>query len=239
MRRHLSALAGVTLLAACGYLLPAGHQSVEPSALRPGAYRLDPEHSTILWKVDHLGFSTFVGRFDRLDAALDFSAEEPESSQLDVVVETASISTHLPGFDETLAGSSWLAAEQFPEARFTSREIVVTGPAEGRVVGDLTLKGTTQPVTLDVIFNGGASNLLTGRYTLGFAASGVVDRTAFGISSLAPAIGREVTLEIHAEFSAVDNAMQLRPGDAVVSEVRPLASTAQLPTSPAPRLEEM
>jgi len=236
MRRHLSALAGVSLLAACGYLLPAGHQSTETAALRPGAYRLDPEHSTILWKVDHLGFSTFVGRFDRLDATLDFTAEEPQSARLEVVVETASVSTHLPGFDETLAGPSWLAAEPFAQARFTSREIEVTGPAAGRVSGDLTLKGTTRPVTLDVTFNGGASNLLTGRYTLGFAASAVIDRTAFGITTLAPAIGREVTLEIHAEFFAVDSAMPLPPDAVAAGRGPPLASAAPLPTSPASRL---
>lgn len=205
MRRHFLILSGLLLLAACGYLLPAGHQSTEPAALRAGAYRLDPEHSTILWKVDHLGFSTFVGRFDRLAATLDFDAATPEAAVLDVKVETASVSTHLPGFDETMRGASWLSSEAFPEARFVSRDIEVTGPASGRVQGELTLKGATRPVELEVSFNGGATNFVTGRYTLGFAAAAVVDRSAFDITSLAPAIGREVTLEIHAEFIAVDS----------------------------------
>ena len=203
MRRGLACLLVLLpALAGCGRLIPAHHQTVERSALRAGAYRLDPEHSTILWKVAHLGYSTFVGRFDRYDATLDFDPEQPEDSVLEVSVETGSIDSHVPGFADTLRGAAWLDAETYPEARFVSREIRVTGEATGEVVGDFTLMGVTRPVTLDVVFNGGATNFVTGRYTLGFAASAVLDRTAFGLTALAPAIGGEVTLEIHAEFLA-------------------------------------
>lgn len=201
---RLVALALAAVLAGCGYLLPAQHQTVERSELRGGAYRLDPDHAILLWKVDHLGFSTFVGRFDRLDATLDFDPERPEAAILDVVVDTASISTHVPGFADDLRGSSWLDVERFPEARFSATAITVTGPDTGTVTGDLTLLGVTRPIVLDVTFNGGAQSLLTGRYTLGFSATTTFDRTAFGLSTLAPAIGREVTLEINAEFGAVD-----------------------------------
>lgn len=203
MRRRTAVLALACLLAACGHLLPAGHQSIDPARLPAAAWRLDPEHSTILWKVDHLGFSTFVGRFDRLDATLDLDPSAPEAARLEVVVETASISTHPPGFDDELKGRSWLWSERYPQARFSSTRIEPTGPASGLVTGDLTLLGVTRPVVLDVVFNGGASNLVTGRFTLGFAAKAVIDRAAFGLSTLAPAIGREVTLEIHVEFVEV------------------------------------
>jgi polyisoprenoid-binding protein YceI len=195
-----SIIAGCLLIAGCGHLLPAQHQTLERTELEGGAFALDPDHATIHWKVDHLGFSQFVGRFDRFDARLDFDPEAPEESSLEVVVDTGSVSTHVPGFAEELRGSSWLDTERHPEARFVSRAISVTGPDSGTVTGDLTLLGTTRPVTLDITFNGGASNLVTGRYTLGFAATTVIDRTAFGLTTLAPAIGSDVTLEIHAEF---------------------------------------
>ncbi len=202
MRRLLPCLLVALALGACGYLVPARHQTIEPAALRPGAYTLDPDHAVLLWKVDHLGFSTFVGRFDRLRGSLDFDPERPTEAVLDVVVETASVSTHVASLTADLQGPSWLDTERFPEARFVSRSIEVTGPDTGRASGELTLLGVTQPITLDVTFNGGAPNLLTGRYTLGFAASAVIDRSAFGLSTLAPAIGRLVTLEIHVEFMA-------------------------------------
>jgi polyisoprenoid-binding protein YceI len=204
MRRRCATLSMLLALGACGYLLPAHHQTLEPSALRAGAYRLDPDHAVVLWKVDHLGFSTFVGRFDRVRGSLDFDPSEPAEAVLEVVVETASVSTHVASLTDDLRSASWFATDRFPEARFVSRSIEVTGPETGRVSGDLTLLGVTRPITLDVTFNGGASNILTGGYTLGFQATTVFDRTAFGLSTFAPAIGREVTLEIHAEFVETD-----------------------------------
>jgi polyisoprenoid-binding protein YceI len=202
---RLAVLLLATIVAGCGYLLPSHNQTVAPTELRAGAYRLDPDHGILLWKLDHLGFSTFVGRFDRLDATLDFDPEQPEAAALEVVVETASVSTHVQSLNDDLRGGAWFDVEQYPEARFVSTAIEVTGPTTGTVTGDLTLLGVTQPITLDVTFNGGADSLLTGTYTLGFAATGVIDRTAFGLSTFAPAIGRDVTLEIHAEFGAVDD----------------------------------
>jgi polyisoprenoid-binding protein YceI len=187
-------------LGGCGHLVPHHHQTTELSALPEGAYRLDPEHATILLKVDHLGFSRLVGWFDRFDATLDFDPQQPQAAKLVVLIDVASINFDLPAFEEDLRGAGWLDVERFPEARFESRSIAITGDDTGIVTGDLTLHGVTAPVTLDVTFNGGGSNLLTGAYTLGFAAQGTVLRSTFGLGAYAPAIGDEVLLEIHAEF---------------------------------------
>ena len=193
-------LLALLALCGCGYLLPHGHQTTEVASLPEGAYRLDPDHATILFKIDHLGFSKLVGRFDRFDATLDFDPEAPESSRLVVTIDPASIDLGLPAFEEDLRGPGWLDVARFPDARFESRTIAITGADAGVISGDLTLHGVTAPVTLDVTFNGGGSNLLTGAYTLGFAARGSVSRGTFGLGALAPAIGDEVVLEIHAEF---------------------------------------
>lgn len=188
-------------LGGCGYLLPHGHQTTEVASLPEGTYRLDPDHATILFKIDHLGFSKLVGRFDRFDATLDFDPQAPEAARLVVTVDPASIDLGLPAFEQDLRGPSWLDVERHPEARFESQGIAITGPDTGTVTGDLTLHGVTAPVTLAVTFNGGGSSLLSGAYTLGFAARGSVSRGAFGLGALAPAIGDEVDLEIHAEFA--------------------------------------
>jgi polyisoprenoid-binding protein YceI len=125
-----------------------------------------------------------------------------------------------------LRSSTWFDTERFPEARFVSRAVQVTGPDRGTVTGDLTLVGETRPVTFDVTFNGGATNILTGRYTLGFSASAVIDRAEFGLATFIPAVGREVTLEIHAEF------MRTGPDrDTAMASSHALASSTGLPTS--------
>ncbi len=199
-RRAWLALLGTAALVACGRLIPSNNQTIEPARLEGGTYRLDPSHFAVLWKVSHLGFSHFVGRFDRADATLDFDPAAPAAASLTVTVETASLDTRLPDLDSTLRGSGWFDVATYPQAVFRSTAIAITGPATGSVTGDLTLLGVTRPVTLDVTFNGGATNLLTGHYTLGFAATGTLLRSEFGLTNLVPAVGDEVELEIQAEF---------------------------------------
>ena len=190
-------------LAACGYLIPAHHQTLDPIKLKPGAYQLDPDHASLHFKVDHLGFSMVVGRFDKMEASLEFDAKKPADAKLDVLIKTASLNINPEALLEELQGGSWFDVETYPEARFTSQKITVLGPDSGKVEGTLTLLGETKPVTLDVEFNGGGNNLLTGAYTLGFKATGTIKRSEFGIDTFVPAIGDEVQLEIHAEFKRV------------------------------------
>ena len=193
-------LLALLALAACGRLIPANNQTLDPVRLEGGAYRIDPDHRALLWKVNHLGFTKYVGRFDRIDASLDFDPKAPAASRLEVIVETASIDSNDPTLDTALRGSSWFDATTFPQIVFRSTAIDVTGENTGRVTGDLTLHGVTRPVVLDVTFNGGATDLITGRYTLGFAATGTFKRSEFGIDDYIPAVGDEVQLEIYAEF---------------------------------------
>jgi polyisoprenoid-binding protein YceI len=201
--RHGASMALVLWLGACGYLIPRA-ETTRPAALPAGAYRVDPEHASVLVKIDHLGFSQLVGRFDRFDATLDFDSDNPAASRLDAEIDPASIDFNLPKFEDDLRGADWFDVARYPEARFTSREIEATGENTGRVTGDLTLHGVTQPVTLDVTFNGAGDSLVTGRYTLGFAAAGTLSRSAFGLGAYAPAVGDEVSLEIHAEFQRAE-----------------------------------
>jgi polyisoprenoid-binding protein YceI len=191
-------------LGACGYFIPRADTVPPPAELPAGAYQLDPEHATLLLKIDHLGFSQLVGRFDQFAATLDFDPDHPEASRLSAQIDPASIDFDLPKFEEDLRGPDWFDVERYPEARFASRQIEVTGANTGRMTGDLTLHGVTQPVTLEVTFNGAGDSLVTGRYTLGFAATGTGSRSAFGLGSYAPAIGDEVALEIQAEFQRAE-----------------------------------
>jgi polyisoprenoid-binding protein YceI len=204
-RRSILGACAVSLaMTGCGRLVPSGNQTTDTAALPPGSYRLDPDHAAVLFKVDHLGFSTYVGRFNRISGRLTFDPALPTDSQLDVTVDIASIDTPDDELDKTLRGPGWFDAERFPTARFVSRSITRQDAANGTVHGDLTLHGVTAPLDLAVHFRGGADNWLTGSYTLGFEAETQFQRTAFGIASLVPAIGDTVRLEIHAEFQRID-----------------------------------
>mgnify|MGYP000142903035 CR=1 FL=1 len=190
-------------LFSCGSLIPANHQNKEFSEWKSGEYKLDSDHASLIFSLNHLGFSSYVGRFNTLDASLDFDPEKPLETRLSASVEITSLDVNNPEFSKTLKGSDWFDAKSFPKAYLESTEIIPTGDKTAEFRGNLTMKGKTHPITMDVTFNGGAVNFLTGKYTLGFMASGEIKRSDFGISNLVPAIGDEVQLQISAEFFRV------------------------------------
>jgi len=199
-KKLIASVAISFLLVACGSLIPSGHQQIEISQWKGGDYKLDPDHASLTFSINHLGFSNYIGRFNTLDASLDFDPEKPEDTRLSATVQIDSLDVNNPEFAETLKGSSWFNAKEFPTGYLESTQITFAGENQAKLMGNLTLKGVTRPVVFDVSFNGGANNFLTGKYTLGFAAKGTIKRSEFGISSLVPAIGDEVELQISAEF---------------------------------------
>ena len=141
-----------------------------------------------------------MGRFNRVEATLEYDPEDPAAAKLSALIDITSIDVNNPDFTETLLGSSWFNAERYPQASFETTSVEVVDGNRASFLGNLTLLGITSPITLDIYFNGGANNMLTGRYTLGFSASSRFKRSSFGMDQYIPAIGDEVELEVHAEF---------------------------------------
>lgn len=193
-------VAGLALSAVACASLVKPRVSAEPAALRAGAYRLDPDHAALVFKVDHLGFSRYVGRFERFDAHLDFDTDDPAGARVEAVIDIASLDVANDDFAEILKGPSWFDSEKHPHAIFRSTSVETTGPNAGRVTGTLALKGVAKPVTLDVTFNGGARDALRGSYVVGFSARGIISRSDFGIDRFGELVGDDVTIEIEAEF---------------------------------------
>ena len=195
-----AAFAGLALsLAGCASLLTPDVEATR-EALRPGAYELDEAHAALVFRISHMGFSGFVGRFDQFEASLDFDAAAPESARVEAIVDMTSLSLPDEAFAATLMGPGWFDAETYPQAVFRSTGIEVTGENTGNVTGDLTLHGETHPVTLAVTFNGGAQDALRGAYITGFSATGTFDRSDFGISKYVGPVSDEVEVLIEAEF---------------------------------------
>jgi polyisoprenoid-binding protein YceI len=142
-------LASLTLLA----MASATQAQVPPPSTAPvpkGAYSLDKSHASLIFRVDHLGFSTFTGRFTSYEASLNFDPEQLASSSVNVTIDPRSItSDNAPeGFVATMAGKELLDAAQFPEMKFVSKSIDVSG-RNLRINGELTLRGVTKPIVLE------------------------------------------------------------------------------------------
>lgn len=196
--RRAFALALMMVAVACG---PSGHGAVAQQTHPPaGAYTLDPRHAAIYFRVNHLGFSHIVGRFNTFAAQLALDPQTPERSSVTATIQAQSIDSGVPSFDGFLRGERFLHASANPEIRFESRQIERTGPSTARIIGDLTMNGATHAVTLDATLNGSGRNPFESGSIAGFSAHGTLSRAQFGLDAFSQQVRDEVEFFIEAEF---------------------------------------
>jgi polyisoprenoid-binding protein YceI len=177
-----------------------------------GLYHMDKAHTSVTFRVSHMGFSHYTARFGRVDGRLQFDPTRPTAMRVEATIDAASLDPTAPpaGFRQQLLGKGWLEAAKFPQIRFQSTKVELTGPHAAKVTGALTLHGVTKPVVLQVTYNGGypPSSFDPGGARIGFSAHGVLKRSAFGISQGIPAPGSnlgvsdDVDIVIETEFSS-------------------------------------
>jgi polyisoprenoid-binding protein YceI len=173
-----------------------------PVDLPAGAYRLDPRHAMVLFRVRHMQLAWLTARFDVEDATLELDPNDPSRSRLTASVDANSVNAGVPNeaaFDRALARA--LGAAQTPRITFVSTAIERTGAHSARVTGDLTMNGQTHPASLDVTFDGGTVDPLRGgAMVLGFSAHGVINRSQWGVDDWRAFSGDEVQIVIEAEL---------------------------------------
>jgi polyisoprenoid-binding protein YceI len=179
--------------------LVAGLGAAAPAFANVESYVVDKDHTHVLFEVNHMGFSTFVGQFTAFDGAFSFDREEPSKSVVEFTIDLTGISTNVPKLDEHLKSPDFFDVAQFPTATFKSTAIEVTGETTAKITGDLTLHGVTKPVTLEATLNKADKHPFFDAYVAGFSATTVITRAAFGITTYAPAVGDAVTIQINME----------------------------------------
>jgi polyisoprenoid-binding protein YceI len=168
-----------------------------------GSWTVDKSHSSVEFVVRHLMVAKVRGRFTDYEADITI-AERPEDSRVDVSIDVASISTGDEGRDGHLRNADFFDAENNPKATFTSTSVTPSGKDSWRVVGDLTIRSTTKPVTLDVEFNGAATDPW-GNAKAFFEASTEIDREEWGLDWNQPLagggvlVGKKIKLELAIE----------------------------------------
>jgi len=178
----------------------------EPSVAAPtGQYASDPGHTSLHWKIGHMGLSNYTARMSDVSINLDFDASDIESSSVRAVIIPASVDTGFEGdkdFNGEIASPMILNAEAHPKIKFVSTKIERTGANTADVTGDLTLLGVTKPVTLSATYNGSmASHPFVKVPAIGFSAIGTFDRTEFGVGFLSgQGLADEVEIVIQTEL---------------------------------------
>ena len=166
-------------------------------------WKIDPSHTTVEFSAKHLMFTTVKGRFADVEGNVTAADDTPGNASVDVVMKAASIDTRTEQRDGHLRSPDFLDVVAFPLITFKSTK------ADGvkdkfTLTGDLTIRGVTRPVALDVEFVG-TSKSLYGQTVAGFGIRGTINRKEFGISFNAAletggfALGDKVKLELDIE----------------------------------------
>jgi polyisoprenoid-binding protein YceI len=143
-------------------------------------YKIDVDHSDIMFKVKHLMISTATGYFKKFDATVETEGDDFANAKVYFEADTNSIDTKNADRDNHLKSDDFFNAEQFPKLVFKSTSIEKDGEGEYILKGDLTIRDITKPITLEVDYNGSAKDPY-GNERAGFEVKGKINRKDFGL----------------------------------------------------------
>ena len=168
------------------------------------SYEIDPAHTVVLATWSHLGYSHPSANFAGATGTIRYDAQSPADSSVQVTIPMGSLDTFVPQLDEHLKGPDFFDVASFPEAGFTSTSVRDKGEGRLEVAGNLTVRGKTRPVVLDVVLNKAAPHPMGSAPTIGFDATATLKRSDFGIDTGVPMVGDEIALRITTEAQAAE-----------------------------------
>ena len=174
--------------------------SADLSEVPSGEYSLDGYHGYITFTYSHLGFSNPRVGFNRFDTKLQLDNSNPENSTVEVTIDASSVDSRVAEFNEHLNGSDFFNTAEYPTITFKSTKVEATGDNTFDVTGDLTILGTTKPVTLATTINKAANHPMRNVPTVGVSASTTLMRSEWGLGAYVPAVSDEVELSIEVEL---------------------------------------
>ncbi len=144
-------------------------------------WQLDPYHTQVEFAAKHLAMMTVRGHFAEVSSVAEIDPDHPEASSVEVTIQTDSIRTHNEARDDDLRSSTFLEVDRFPTITFKSTSVAPAGTDRYTLTGDLTIKGITHPVTLQVIKYGEFNDPMMG-HRIAYSASSQINRKEFGLS---------------------------------------------------------
>jgi polyisoprenoid-binding protein YceI len=165
----------------------------------PVTYKLDPNHTNVIAQWSHFGFSNPSANFGQADGTLVYDADNVGASSVEVRLPLSGLDSFVADFDEHLKSADFFDAAKFPAATFKSTRVESAGEGKLKVTGDLTIKGITKPVVLDVTLNKAAEQPMAKRQAIGFDATATIKRSDFDVAKYVPNVSDEVKLRITTE----------------------------------------
>ncbi len=192
------ALTGGTMLVAQMPTSAPGTKDV--AKVTGGTYQVEPSHSQIVFAYDHMGFTNNLGVIAEPTGTLTLDKANPAASKVTVTVPMTNIHTGIAKLDQEFQSAGFFDTAKFPTATFVSTGVKPDGATSAEIIGNLTIKGITKPVTLDAQFYGAGANPMNKKENVGFVATGSIKRSDFGMGMAVPVVGDAVELKIIAAF---------------------------------------
>ncbi len=161
-------------------------------------FTIDPNHSYVLWQLQHLGFSNQSGKW-YAQGSLLLDKDTPTNSKVEAQIDIGNMITGIPALDTHLKGKQFFDAKQYPNATFVSDKIELIGKNKAKIYGILKLHGISKPIILNAKFNKSGKNPITDKMTAGFSATAELKRSDFGMRTLLPDLSDDVKLQIEVE----------------------------------------
>jgi len=164
-------------------------------------YQIDTKgaHAFIQFKIKHLGYSWLLGRFNTFDGTFELDEKNPETAEIDVTIETASVDTNHAERNKHLRSADFLDVSKWPTATFKSTKIETLGEGKAMMYGDFTLKGITKPISFEVSHIGGGDDPWGG-YRQGFEGRTELQIADYSMMNLGPA---SATVEIYMSIEGI------------------------------------
>lgn len=175
---------------------------------------IDPSHSNVTFGVKHMMVATVRGKLGKLQGEIDFDPAAPAATQIQATIDASTIDTNDPKRDGHLKSPDFFDVGQYPELTFRSTKIEPKGKDQFSVSGDLTIRGTTNPVSFDAVIEGVAADSDGGEH-LGASGTLVIERGQWGLVWNQPLangvlVGDKVTVQL--ELSAIDETIARKWG---------------------------
>jgi polyisoprenoid-binding protein YceI len=161
-------------------------------------YKVDAIHSSIVFRIKHMGVSYCYGRFNKVSGVFNLDAQDPAASEIDVTVESGSIDTASEQRDQHLRSPDFFDAAKYPTIRFRATKTGRQGSGPFTVTGNLTLHGVTRPVTVEIEAVGSGKGML-GEVRSGMETLFTIRRSDFGMDKMVGPVGDDVRMMVSLE----------------------------------------
>ena len=188
-------------MARCFFTLIAAVAMAASAAAQAGTWQIDPNHTAAQFAVRHLGVSTVRGAFTKVSGSVTYDPSDPSKTSLEATIDANSIDTRVEMRDNDLRSPRFFDVQKYPTITFHSKQTKVAGPGKLLITGDLTIRGVTKEVVLDV--DGPSTPIkdpMGKGQRMGASATTKVNRQDFGVSALPGVISDDITITIDTEL---------------------------------------